>query len=1417
MTRNSFAWLVAPLILLVASIGAAEETKPIRALLVIGGCCHDYRQQKKILTEGISARANVEWTIVHEGDGSTTHKMSVYEDPEWSKGYDVVVHDECCADVKDKDFVENILKPHRAGLPAVNLHCAMHCYRVSFDDFKDWFQFTGIDSRAHGAQLPIALNFADPRQPITEGMQNWTTIPEELYNNIKVYDTVTPLIYGQQGKDKTVVVWVNDYHGTRVFSTTLGHNNETVSDARYLDLVTRGLLWSVNKLNAEYLKPAKHVLAPTKSGKKVLVPINLALNKPATASQSQAGNEPSHAVDDDTETRWCAPDNGNNYWWQVDLQKPEEITGCGIIWEKGDQAYQYKIEGSADGTSWKTLVQVTGDSPRPENDEHKFVASGIRQVRITITKAPPGAWASFWEFKVFGKQMVEKMAGQMADARLSGVKVPPGFEKTLFAGPPDISYPTCIAAVPTGEVFVGVDQNGSLDTQPDRGFVVRCLDTDGDGVADKFNVFAKMDSPRGIVFDHGTLYVMHPPVLEAYYDDNGDGVADRSEVLVRGLAHDLKFRGADHTCNGVRMGIDGWLYIALGDYGALKAVGKDGTELQVHGGGIVRVRPDGSDLELVVQGTRNIYDVAIDPLMNIFTCDNTNDGDDWNVRLSHMIPTANYGYPSLFRHFSDEMMPTMADYGGGSPTGGIFLDEPGFSDGFGHGLYSCQWGWNNVTRHLLQPDGATFKTEKQPFIDLPRPTGIDADGQGNLYVASWKGATFTYAGPNVGYVLRATPANYKPVPFPDLKKTSDEQLLQYLTSPSAVWRFHIQREILRRGGNKVFTQGLEKLALAHDNLAVSVAAIFTLKQLLGEEAKDVLLRIAKNEPVREYALHGLADRKKEAANVPTRIFTDALEDKNPAVRLQAVIALDRLNRSEAADSILPLTADADVAIAHVAFRALVNLKAVDACFKALDQANPATLPGAMRVLRNLHEPRVVEGLITRLKRAETGSMQGAILPVLCRLYYREADWDGTWWGTRPDTSGPYFKAVTWEQSEKIGQVLEGQVAKANADSLRYLLAEFQKNKIDLPGLTSTLIKRAGEQPEFRPAVIDLVAQRSSMQPEAVSFVEQVAVDKRGQSALRRHAFEALERASGQPEAADAVVRVLVDLKNTGDEALLQHCRDTFINDTGHARHAEYYQKLASGNDSTQQELGFAVLLQIDANSKAPKQAKATARAAIDEGWSSPRVASLLRAISDAHATNQMDQVRLRLNDRNPEIAAAAERTLKELGQGNVLASSSKRKSIIAKMSYEDVLQQVAKMPGDSKIGAGLFEKVGCIKCHTTLKSEPLKGPFLGDITARYSRPEIIESILRPNAHIAQGFETTTLETKDGTEYEGFVVHESGDNIEIRNIVGATVVARKDIAKRGTRPTSIMPEGLADPLTVDELASLLAYLQSFKSP
>ena len=65
----------------------------------------------------------------------------------------------------------------------------------------------------------------------------------------------------EERTEEAVVAWTNNYNGkAKVFATTLGHNNETVADARYLDLVARGLLWSVGKLDEAHLKPAKKVL-----------------------------------------------------------------------------------------------------------------------------------------------------------------------------------------------------------------------------------------------------------------------------------------------------------------------------------------------------------------------------------------------------------------------------------------------------------------------------------------------------------------------------------------------------------------------------------------------------------------------------------------------------------------------------------------------------------------------------------------------------------------------------------------------------------------------------------------------------------------------------------------------------------------------------------------------------------------------------------------------------------------------------------------------------------------------------------------------------------------------------------------------------------------------------------------------------
>ncbi len=269
--KSSEMFLLGAMVIAAAGMGAHRApaapkgaAKPIHALLVLGGCCHDYEKQKEILTKGISERANVEWTIAYDPDTGTKHKNPVYDNPDWSKGYDIVVHDECTSDVTDIAVVDEILKPHKNGLPAVFPHCGMHSYRTEgFPKATPWFELTGLASTGHGPQVPIAISFVDTNNSITKGMADWSTIHEELYNNSngKLHDTAHALARGKQtykgqdGEQKEadyVCVWTNTYNGkTRVFSTTIGHNNETVSDPRYLDLVTRGLLWSVNKLGKD--------------------------------------------------------------------------------------------------------------------------------------------------------------------------------------------------------------------------------------------------------------------------------------------------------------------------------------------------------------------------------------------------------------------------------------------------------------------------------------------------------------------------------------------------------------------------------------------------------------------------------------------------------------------------------------------------------------------------------------------------------------------------------------------------------------------------------------------------------------------------------------------------------------------------------------------------------------------------------------------------------------------------------------------------------------------------------------------------------------------------------------------------------------------------------------------------------------
>ena len=362
-----------------------------------------------------------------------------------------------------------------------------------------------------------------------------------------------------------------------------------------------------------------------------------------------------------------------------------------------------------------------------------------------------------------------------AAALLAEVKAPAGFTATIFATPAQANYPVFVAATADGTLFVSSDGNGSLGRDPGRGRILRLRDADGDGIADEVKEFVKrLDSPRGLVWVDDQLIVLHPPHVTAFRDTDGDGLADdqAGKRLVSGIAFDYSKRPADHTSNGLALGVDGWIYAAIGDFGFLAAEGSDGRTLQLRGGGIVRFRPDGSGLDLFARGTRNTLEAAVGPLLDMIARDNTNDGGGWNVRLHAFTGLEDHGYPRRYMHFADEIVAPLADYGGGSGTGACWIDEPWMPADVNDAPFTCDWGAGKIFRHPLTSRGAGYEAKQEPFITIPRATDLDVDAVGNLYAASWRGGTFSWTGPEVGFITRLRPASTAVIECPDFMTMS---------------------------------------------------------------------------------------------------------------------------------------------------------------------------------------------------------------------------------------------------------------------------------------------------------------------------------------------------------------------------------------------------------------------------------------------------------------------------------------------------------------------------------------------------------------------------------------------------------------------------------------------------------------------
>jgi len=802
---------------------------------------------------------------------------------------------------------------------------------------------------------------------------------------------------------------------------------------------------------------------------------------------------------------------------------------------------------------------------------------------------------------------------EQAVSVLQHARFDPAFEFTTFAAPPMVNSPVFVSAAPDGTLFVSSDPNGSSGTMRGVGRIVRLRDTDGDGVADEAIEVTKVDAPRGLVVSGNTVYVLHPPHISAFIDKDGDGISDEEKVIVKNIGWGYADRRADHASNGLELGIDGWLYAAIGDFGFVKAEGTDGRTLQLRGGGLVRVRPDGTGLELYSAGTRNILEAAISPLLDGFARDNTNDGGGWNTRFHHFSGYEDHGYPRLYKNFADEAVNPLADYGGGSGCGAAWVSEPGWPEAWNHRPFTVDWGRQFVAAHVVRESGATF-VETAPPVNLAmikpelkpneirvnafRPTDVDVDARGYVYLASWVNGGFG-AGDKCGVIFRMHPKGHTPAKLPAFAKATTLELANLLSSPSHRTRLEAQRVLLAREADDAALRALEKIAADKSApLESRVASLFTLRQAVGEKAFTFLAQLASDSSIAAWAIRALADDERLATRVPVEPVLAGLKSSDARTRRESVFAIASLGQPKLAAPITPLLDDADAVVAHTAFRALAKLHASDACFTVLDDpsASPAKRTGALRALQSLHEAPVVDGLIARLTSEIAAPRRRDLLSALCRLYNTEGEWAGDSWGTVPDTRGPYYQPEPWSESRKIADAILKTMPSLDSADAAWLGAELARNRANLKDVTRQLLALAAKDPSVLPPLFRNLAESDDIPPAAIPLLIRAATEKQTDSMLRTDAIIALTK-TDRREAFAAVI-----------EGMTQNCHDGIhrARKAYHAApHLENHHELftaAANSDKPAARIAEEAVMLFASRVFGGPEARAAALASIEENW-----------------------------------------------------------------------------------------------------------------------------------------------------------------------------------------------------------------------
>ncbi|MBX3254061.1 MAG: HEAT repeat domain-containing protein [Chitinophagaceae bacterium] len=993
-------------------------------------------------------------------------------------------------------------------------------------------------------------------------------------------------------------------------------------------------------------------------------------------------------------------------------------------------------------------------------------------------------------------------------------QVPEGYTVEVAAGPGLVDYPMFSTLDETGRLFVFESTGNVYEHTSDAFkkplFRIKLLeDKNGDGIYDKSTVFADtVRFPQGGVFYKGSLYASSAPDLLKLTDTDGDGVADKREIILSGWTLNVNA----NSLVGPFMGPDGWLYMTSAIMG-FDVTSKEGQRMKGETSRIWRVKPNGSQLEWIsAGGMNNPVELTFTPAGEIigtetyFTDPKAGQRDAlvyWTEGGVYPKPNTNIDRDRLPR--TGELMPVIAKFSRVSPAGIARFRSNGLGEDHRGNLFSAQFNTHRIMRHKLFRDGASFKTEDEPFFTVSHedfhPTDVLEDADGSMLVVEtggWfiKGCPLSQVSkPELkGSIYRVRKKGAPAVEDPygnkiDWGAVSAEDAIRYLQDARCFVSDRAKQALIDMGEKALpLLKGLQGKTTGAE---VVEKIIFTLCQVGSPEAVKQLRTFLdhSDESARIAAVRSLG-LLRDIASVNT-LNEMLLKDGSLPVKRQVATALGQINDRTSVKYLLSAAEkEQDRFNRHAIIYALILLNDAEAVRPALSHASPLVQDAALVALDQMQASVLQAGDIIRFLSGKNEMLRNTGLWIASH----HPDWAGEMLlflkkrfaeGEPGAGEEQLYKEllVSFAGQEKTQAFVADGLNTGSRKYQLFFLDVMAKSRMkDFP---AGWIKAVGNRllPEtdmaVKTAAMNLVSMRELEQ--LVKETKQVADDQNNPDLLRMDAVSVLLKQDSILRPSD--FSFLYSLIQPGKEAPLR-------------QRAAHVMGEAQLTESQLQQITNEYLPRAD-DYMLPRIVPMYT-GAYPVALAEKMIAVLQQSPSlDGFTESGLRKI---FEKYPPAIKPAMDKLLAKLGE----VHSGRLKKL---QEYEDRIPE-----GSLERGRQLFfGKATCATCHTVGSQGGHMGPDLTSIQRDRSAHDLLEAIVYPGASFVREFETYNVKTNT-TTYKGILKEKTPESVSIEIAPGNIVrVYRKDIHSIDADNVSMMPQGLDKLLTTQEMADLMAFL------